>query len=843
MKNINNHKNVEQFATQFLNNFFVNKDIDFIRDSITGNFSMIGSGNERTTENAADTLAAFKKYFEMWKISYTLDRINLIIKEITPMTFSVLGEFDLLDSDKKCADNPTVKVSAFVLLNDAQMKFVQMHLSKPLVLTTNKGDSQVAFSGFLDTKLRELESLTNNIHGGILQCDIDEGYTIKYASEGFLSMLQYNPYERDLIIGKKTSNFIYPADWERVNAEAQDRIEQGKAYSIEYRLVTRENKPLWVLEKGSVFVGDNGHKILQAIVVDISRQKAQEQSIKLSEMRYEIAMSLTQITMFEYIVSSKEKTVYTPSVSSNDHSAYAKVQAEHDVIMGNVLDSSLQAYNDFFDKVDKGAPSAKCFVMGLGENGVKHSFELTLTTVYSEDGSPFKAIGVCRDIGERSKMQRESEFARATSRDRELFCEANLSKNEISFLRENLDLGIKASSPLTYEMFSAIMPRTHTAEEFQKNVIELISPAALIKKYEDGYLLSAISIPFKTSSDDRNPLWTEISVAVIKDDMGDYMARIYLRDIDEERKAEQKTKEHRRFYETMLANKSVLAYEVNLTKNKLISGHEQWRTLFNFDPNMKYSDLIGLFTEKLVHPDDKDSFRTITSVQSLVNAYESGSRQFSSQYRRIAQNGEYRWLNGNANLYEHHVSGDICAFAYVEDIDSQKRQEIALRFEAEHDKMTTLYNKSATEQIISSYLWKLEAQKKVQALFVIDVDNFKAINDNFGHLYGDQVLVDVSDAIKSSFRTNDIVGRIGGDEFCVLMKNNYSRDKVVEKANEVAEKLERTYEKDGIKVTISSSIGIAFTEGELVSYTELLERADQALYTAKRSGKNQIVVY
>ena len=104
----------------------------------------------------------------------------------------------------------------------------------------------------------------------------------------------------------------------------------------------------------------------------------------------------------------------------------------------------------------------------------------------------------------------------------------------------------------------------------------------------------------------------------------------------------------------------------------------------------------------------------------------------------------------------------------VIDIDSIKRQTQKLRRMAEQDTLTGIYNRRAAQELIAQRLEGI-APGEMGALFVLDVDDFKLVNDRYGHLGGDAVLTDIAGALKGSFRGEDIVARIGGDEFCVYL--------------------------------------------------------------------------
>lgn len=162
-----------------------------------------------------------------------------------------------------------------------------------------------------------------------------------------------------------------------------------------------------------------------------------------------------------------------------------------------------------------------------------------------------------------------------------------------------------------------------------------------------------------------------------------------------------------------------------------------------------------------------------------------------------------------------------------------------LRVKAERDLMTGIYNKVTSEHLVSRML---TANHTICAMLVIDIDDFKQVNDVYGHLEGDHIICMIADLLSNHFRKTDIVGRIGGDEFLVFMSGLPSRDLARQKADNFLKLLK--YEPGSASaLCISVSIGMAVTEPRPYTYRELFKQADEALYHAKRNGKGRYVEY
>ena len=174
--------------------------------------------------------------------------------------------------------------------------------------------------------------------------------------------------------------------------------------------------------------------------------------------------------------------------------------------------------------------------------------------------------------------------------------------------------------------------------------------------------------------------------------------------------------------------------------------------------------------------------------------------------------------------------------------DAEKQNISLLEEQAKRDSLTKLYNTQTTRQMAEAYL--AEASKDLGcALLIIDLDDFKQINDRYGHMFGDVVLVEVAQTIQKLFRARDVVGRIGGEEFLVLMKDVTDREIVDMRCRQLNEAFHRIQAKQLQDSPLSCSIGVSFDPSHDKTYFELFCGADQALYLAKDLGKDRYAFY
>ncbi len=164
-----------------------------------------------------------------------------------------------------------------------------------------------------------------------------------------------------------------------------------------------------------------------------------------------------------------------------------------------------------------------------------------------------------------------------------------------------------------------------------------------------------------------------------------------------------------------------------------------------------------------------------------------------------------------------------------------------LEDKADTDLLTGLTNKLATERKIKEYMAKNPNSQSM--LFVLDVDNFKKINDTMGHAFGDEVLRSLGQQITAIFRASDIIGRIGGDEFMIFLKGIGDEESVRKEAKKVETFFKNFQAGEYVKYAATASIGVAIFPQEGSDFESLYKAADQGLYKAKKRGKNQLAFY
>lgn len=268
------------------------------------------------------------------------------------------------------------------------------------------------------------------------------------------------------------------------------------------------------------------------------------------------------------------------------------------------------------------------------------------------------------------------------------------------------------------------------------------------------------------------------------------------------------------------------------------NGMEQYETVYDAlsvfefdDPNaldvMEQDALYGNDGFLTYHKDGKDRFLY----------YEPIGREGWMMFSLVMADGLYGQYQEIASLSYVLLFFNIILFGLVLFFVYMTYREIKRTLhETQRDPLTKAYNKISAKALSEDYL-KHSDPTSLHACFFIDIDNFKSVNDTYGHKTGDEMILHCYDVLSYCFRSSDVISRFGGDEFFVLMRDVKNKEYVERKAQALLD----SFSKNPYHIHIS--IGIALYTKDGTTFEELLHHADQALYQAKHLGKNKYTFY
>ena len=236
---------------------------------------------------------------------------------------------------------------------------------------------------------------------------------------------------------------------------------------------------------------------------------------------------------------------------------------------------------------------------------------------------------------------------------------------------------------------------------------------------------------------------------------------------------------------------------------------------------------------KYFHEEDSSAVQ-----KALTELQRAGRTVF--QGRLHTSDGDYHWYRFYMAVVFDDKRQIKRVLGNVLDINDTQNKFARMQHKAERDPLTGIYNRAVFEKYVNEVL--ADSSKRQHAFFLLDIDDFKNVNDSRGHAFGDTVLCELTANLERSFRSSDLLGRIGGDEFAVLMCDITSMENALVKAGQICSLYTKGAAKEGLK--ISCSIGMVFCESDDgAAFDDLYQKADSALYKAKGKGKNVFVVF
>ncbi|MEA4969188.1 MAG: GGDEF domain-containing protein [Candidatus Pelethousia sp.] len=344
-------------------------------------------------------------------------------------------------------------------------------------------------------------------------------------------------------------------------------------------------------------------------------------------------------------------------------------------------------------------------------------------------------------------------------------------------------------------------------------------------------------IHFRFEHTDKRPLWVEIGGETICDEAGRPLRDMgYFRDISLEKEREQEEKVSKLRLQK-LEESALYNLRINLTNDSLALNASgiQWLGDTGNKAGRSVSQCMEHVCNTLVLPAFQPQMRRFLHPGRLLEAFEKDETSGHMEYQRICA-GVTRWCRLEYHLARREDTGDICCYLFVMDIEARKQREQLLRQRAEIDEQSGVFNRQAGLERIRAALAKTLCEGGTGGFIMCDLDNFKRINDTWGHAAGDAVITETGRLLLSVFCEPSIVCRMGGDEFVVYCPG-LSRQEVENKAQSLLV-CAREIRIGGGNARLSLSAGVAMVPAQGADFDTLYPRADAMLYLVKERGKN-----
>ena len=273
-------------------------------------------------------------------------------------------------------------------------------------------------------------------------------------------------------------------------------------------------------------------------------------------------------------------------------------------------------------------------------------------------------------------------------------------------------------------------------------------------------------------------------------------------------------------------------YRASLTGN-LLKANPAYASAFGYQDEDELCTRVNDIGEQL--------HQNASQYGRFLEQLKHEKRVIGFEWQSHDMTGRPIWLLENAYLTRHE-NGEVYYEGFIADITQKKKAELALKNQAQMDSLTGLLNRATFVNQVSRFIEQNSIRNS--AIFFIDLDKFKTVNDQYGHHVGDELLIEFSKRLKACFSNEEMISRLGGDEFSVFLKEIQNLPRLHELADKVVAGLRKPFAfSNGCNFKISASIGISLLDDSVKNASEGLKQADMAMYEAKRNGRADFIIF
>ena len=679
----------------------------------------------------------------------------------------------------------------------------------------------------MEEALRQSEeryrTIIEDIEEGYYEVDLQGNFT--FASDSICATLGYT---REELIGMSYKNYVPNEQFDYVYNIFKKVYETGKPIKSYSLINIRKNGERIHVEDSVAPLSDKNGKIIgfKGITRDITQRKIMEEILQKSEDYFrEITENSSDVIIItesngniKYCSRSVERCLGYKPEELTGKNAFNFIYADDLPRAANDYSKAIQtkdtAIPNEFRVVHKDG-SVRLFE-GLGKNLL-------------DNPSVAGFIMNIRDVTERKQLEIQKEAAQKSLRESEEKYRTILEKMEEGLFELDLKGNITFVNDaecrkLGYsrEELTGMNYRQFQDENTAKKTRQIFSE---VYKKEEPIQLLDVEIIRKNGSKAFN----EISVSLLKDKEGKATGfRGISRDVTVRRQMEEMIRQSEEKYRTIINEVDEWYFEIDLAGNVIFVNDAIVRSV-GYPPER----LIGL------------NYKSFTSEERSGEVFKIFRQVYET--REPIKNFPYEFVlpDGKITFFELSVfpklddQGKVVGFRGVgHDVTERKRTEEQLNYIATHDLLTGLPNRMLLMDRLKMATAQAKRNAQKLALMMLDLDNFKNVNDSLGHMVGDKLLKEISLRLTGRLRQNDTICRLGGDEFIILLPAIERVEDAVEVAKIILESFEQSFICNDHLINSSISIGIAIYPDDAQDIDVLMKNADMAMYYVKAHGRN-----
>ncbi len=380
--------------------------------------------------------------------------------------------------------------------------------------------------------------------------------------------------------------------------------------------------------------------------------------------------------------------------------------------------------------------------------------------------------------------------------------------------------------------------REELAQTFENRFMQLIHPddrQNVLRQFRRQISVqNMFEMEYRVVTKDAQVLWVLDKSRLFTGNDGIEYINCILIDITQTKREQEQLRLTMERHQIIMDQTNDIIFEWDIQQDRIFYS-SNWVKKFGYQP---VSAEIGLRIPQASHIMPEDTPRFL----KLMDDVTAGAAYGEIELRIANADGRYIWCRIRATTQFNDTGKPVKAVGVILDIDSEKRHAQDLVDKTERDHLTRLYNISAARRRIQHFIQPRE-EPCFAAMMIIDLDNFKTINDSFGHMFGDAVLIEVAAQLQKRFRAEDVISRIGGDEFLVFINTLRDRSTLSGRAENLVASIQDVLADELRNCPLSCSVGIACFPEDAASFQELFQCCDRALYHAKAQGKNRFALY
>lgn len=373
------------------------------------------------------------------------------------------------------------------------------------------------------------------------------------------------------------------------------------------------------------------------------------------------------------------------------------------------------------------------------------------------------------------------------------------------------------------------------ADRFHNHMAGLLDPVdrerVLVQSLRQMAVGRELHLEYRIGTGDGRTVWIMENSILRREAGGSEYFQCFLTDVTAQKRVQEELRQNLERYRVAVQQEGDMVFEWNVPSDRFwVSGN--WELKFGYQPQSYLSK--ALESGSHVYPMD------VKSILRALQAIRQGALREEAEFRLIAADGQYRWLRAKMTVQLGSDGKPNRVIGIIADIEAEKRAIEDLVDKAQRDSLTGLYHKAAAQKRIDYYLRRME-ENEVSAMLLVDMDNFRIVNEQYGHRFGDAVLMELSGVINKVFRDSDVVARIGGDVFLIFMPAVSSKSAAVSRVCQLLEACRSIMRGPGREM--SCSVGAALAPRYGRDFETLFQHCTHALCQAKSMGKGKYILF